>query len=393
MTIRPRATAIAALALVATLLALVSVSDAAPRAARAGAGEAPWLIGYYPWYEAAEVPPGAVPYRLLTHVAVGNVHVTDGTCCRLPKGAATVWPGYVSATVAAAHRAHVKVLLQLGGADNAPDGWLAGTRSPAATARLAQSIVAYARRLGTDGVSLDWEQGVDNVRVGQLAQRLRGVWPKAIITVDVDPYDEDLGWAAAVVPWVDRIDAMTYVSVGDWGGWQGPWHQGALYGDSTENPFSVDRKMSQLRAAGVPARKLGFGLGLYGTGYGDANGDGRCPTAPTAGFEGEAGAWIADYELQLDDIERWYAPRMTRTFDETTRAPYLSAPAPGAGGATDGWPPKLCYITYEDAQSARAKGVYARSKGLGAVILWAVPQDRRPDGTFPVVAALARALR
>jgi chitinase len=351
------------------------------------------VIGYYPWYEVGEVAPAAFPYSKVTHVAIGNVFVTDAGCCTPPPGAESTWASYAPASVAAAHAAGTKVILQLGGADNAASGWVAGTATDAATAKLAQSIVTYSQTLGVDGVSIDWEQGVDEFAVGRLAKQIRNLWPAAVITADIGPFDEDLSWVASLAPYVDRLDAMTYISVGNWGGWEGPWHQGALYGDSAANPMSVSRKVTQLIAAGVPPGKIGFGLGLFGMAYGDANGDGNCPSAPTSGWNGEWGSWFGDYQLQLDDIERLYAPAMTRTFDPVTRTPYLSAPAPGAGGEADGWPPKVCYITYEDEQSATEKGQYAKAQGIGAIIVWAVPQDHRNNGTYPVLDALNVGLR
>ena len=352
-----------------------------------------WVIGYYPWYEANDVSPATFPYSKLTHVAIGNIFVTDSGCCTPPPGSETTWAAYASATVTAAHNAGTSVLLQLGGADNQSSGWISGTATDAAAATLARSIVGFSQALGVDGVALDWEVDVDEFAVGRLAKHLRSLWPSAVITADVGPYDEDLDWVSGLTPYVDRIDAMTYISVGNWGGWQGPWHQGALYGDSSANPMSVNRKVSQLVAAGVEPGQIGFGIGLFGSAYGDSNGDGNCPSAPTSGWNGEWGSWFGDYQLQLDDIQRLYAPAMTRTFDPVTLTPYLSASAPGAGGEPDGWPPKVCYITYEDEQSATHKGRYARSAGLGAVILWAVPQDRRDNGTYPVLDALNLGLR
>lgn len=353
----------------------------------------PWVIGYYPWYEASEVTPASFPYSKVTHVDIGNVHVTAAGCCTPPAGAAAAWASYAPATVRLAHAAGRKVLLQLGGSDNTPEGWKAGTVTPAATTTLAHSIVSYAQALHVDGVTIDWEQDVNERAVGALAHAVRTSWPKAIITFDIDPYDHDLSWVPSVAPYVDRVDAMTYVSVGNWGGWQGPWHQGALYGDTALNPFSVNRKVRALIAAGLSPRQVGIGIGLFGTGYGDSNGDGRCPTSPTGGWAGEKGPMISDFDLQLGTVARLYAPYMKRTFDPVTRTPYLSAPPPGAGGAPSGSPPKLCYITYEDPQSATEKGRYVRANGLGAVILWAVPQDRRSNGTFPVISALDAALR
>ncbi len=221
-----------------TLLGMISAvqplgSAGAGAVARQGSARtSTWVIGYYPWYEASEVTPASFPYSKVTHVDIGNVHVTAAGCCTPPAGAGATWASYAPATVGLAHAAGRKVLLQLGGSDNSPAGWEAGTATPAATTGLAQSIVGYAQALHVDGVTIDWEQDVDEGAVSTLAHAVRTLWPKAIITIDIDPYDHDLSWARSVAPYVDRVDAMTYVSVGNWGGWQGPWHQGALYGDS-----------------------------------------------------------------------------------------------------------------------------------------------------------------
>lgn len=382
---RPPRHAAIALAAAACLVA-AAAATAGGRAAAAGA-PSPWVIGYYPWYEVAEVSPASFPYAALTHVAIGDLLVTGSGCCTPAAGAAATWRSYAPAVVRRAHAAGTRVLLQLGGAGNVASGWRRGTATDAAAARLARQIVAFARATGADGVAIDWEQEVDPRGVGRLARQLRHQWPAAILTFEIDPFDSDLSWVPSVAPSLDRIDAMTYVGIGDWGGWDGPWHQGALRGDGPTHPFSVDRTVKAMIAAGLPREKVGIGIGLYGTGYGDTDGDGRCPTGPTGGFEGEAGPAAADFELQLDDVARLYAPHMRAGFDPVARTPFLSAPAPGAGGGPGGRP-RLCYITYEDARSAREKGRYVRANGLGAVILWAVPQDRRGDGSYPVVRAL-----
>jgi hypothetical protein len=79
-----------------------------------------WVIGYYPWYEASEVTPASFPYSKVTHVDIGNVHVTAAGCCTPPAGAGAAWASYAPATVSLAHAAGRKVLLQLGGSDNTP---------------------------------------------------------------------------------------------------------------------------------------------------------------------------------------------------------------------------------------------------------------------------------
>ena len=349
-----------------------------------------WVVGYYPWYETSMTPPTDFPYSTVSHTVVGNVKVVNGLCCAESNAGAMA---YATEVVTLAHAAHTQVLLLVGGSDDPPGGWIAGTQTPTATTTLARSIVDYAKALGVDGVDLDWEQEVDLVAEGRLAVEIRRLWPESKIMMALSPFDASYTWAPEVLASVDRFNLMNYVSVGNWGGWDGPWHQGALFGDGPGHPLSVDRSVKRLIASGVPAAKVGIGIGLFGSAYGDSNSDGDCPSAPSSGWHGEWGAWFADSQLTLKDIDELYAPHMAETFDGITNTPYLSAPAPGAGGTAGGWPPKLCYITFENPRSAEAKANYVTSNGLGGVIAWAVPQDRRTDGSYPVMEALKRTFR
>jgi Glycosyl hydrolases family 18 len=358
-----------------------------------------WVIGNYPWYESYEVAPADFPYDKITHLQIGNLYpATPTTCCVSPypsfdfeKFAADVIP-----------RAHAKgkpVILQMGGAGGNPGNvWNAATATDAGVATLAQQIVAYATSHGFDGVDMDWEESVDWPRVTALIREMRRLWPTGIFVADIGWGDSDVSWAKGLSDVVDRMSSMTYATIGNWGGWDGPWHQGALYekADHTTNgsthPYSIDRVVRKFLAAGVPASKLGIGIGFYGSGYGDANGDGKCPSAPTSGWEGEWGGWVVDHDLQLQTIDTFYKGAMTEHWDDVAQTPWLSAAAPGAGGEADGWVPKLCYITYENERSATAKGQYMTANGLGSIIIWATPQDRRTNGTYPVLDALNRGL-
>jgi chitinase len=360
------------------------------------AGKA-WVIGNYPWYESYEVAPADFPYDKITHLQIGNVFPSSPTlCCVSPfadfdKFAADVIP-----------RAHAKgkpVILQMGGAGGNPGNvWNAATATDAGVATLAQQIVAYATARGFDGIDMDWEESVDWPRVTALIREMRRRWTTGIFVADLGYSDVDVTWAKGLSDVVDRMSAMTYATLGNWGGWDGPWHQGALYekADHTTagstHPYSIDRVVQRFLAAGVPASKLGIGIGFYGSGYGDSNSDGKCPTAPTSGWEGEWGGWVVDHDLQLQTIDSLYKNSMTEHWDDVAQTPWLSAAAPGAGGEADGWVPKLCYITYENERSATAKGQYMTANGLGSIIIWAVPQDHRTNGTYPVLDALNRGL-
>jgi chitinase len=379
-----------------------------PSTPGADPNSATWLMGFYPSYQRYEVTPADFPYTKTTHTMIGNVLPGSPTeCCVPPPWEPDVvsFEQFLTDSVAGAHAAGVKAILMTGGAGGNPDRvWNVATATDASAAVFAESMVAYARRFGFDGIELDWEEEVDMPSVARLATVIRSLWPDAVITVAITPLPPDpavdpgvyAGYVETAAQ-VDRMNSMTYIAIGNWGGWDGPWHQSALYetadrGLSSSHPSSIHRAVTFLLAAGVPASKLGIGVGMFGSAYGDANGDGNCPSQPTGGWGGEWGQWFGDASLPLRDIERLYRGTMTEMWDEAAQAPYLTAAAPGAGGEADGWLPKVCYITYENERSAAAKADYVTANGLGGVIVWTVPQDRREDGSYPVLDTLNAAL-
>jgi chitinase len=365
-------------------------------------------MGFYPSYQRGQVTPADFPYAKTTHTMIGNVLPTSPTvCCTPPEWEPNVaeFEKFLTDAVAGAHRAGVKAMLMTGGAGGNPNKvWNQATASAASTQVLADSMIAYAKRFGFDGIELDWEEDIDVPSEARLAVDIRAHWPNAVITASVTglPVDPATNPGAftgfpELATAVDRVNSMTYLAIGNWGGWDGPWHQSALYeaadkGFSPTHSSSIHRAVTFLTRAGVPANKLSIGVGLFGSAYGDSNSDGNCPTSPTAGWNGEWGQWFGDASLPLADIDRLYVGKMTSMWDAVARVPYLTAAAPGAGGEADGWLPKVCYITYENAQSVAEKADYAVAKGLGGVIVWTVPQGRRADGSYPEMDALNRHL-
>jgi chitinase len=366
-------------------------------------------MGFYPSYQRYDVTPATFPYTKTTHTMIGNVLPRSATqCCVPPPWEPDVaqFEQFLTDSVIAAHQAGVKAILMTGGAGGNPDDvWNRATATDASTAVFAESMINYAKRFGFDGIELDWEENVDVPREAQLAKELRARWPEALLTVSVTSLPSDpalnpgaYGGFPELATQVDRVNSMTYLAIGNWGGWDGPWHQSALHESADRSlnsghPASIQRASTFLVQAGVPAGKLGIGVGMFGSAYGDANGDGQCPNTPTGGWAGEWGSWFGDASLPLDTIDRLYASTMTPMWDDIAQMPYLTAAAPGAGGEADGWLPKVCYITYENQRSVTAKANYVKDNGLGGVIVWTVPQDRRADGTYPVLDALNAGLR
>jgi chitinase len=159
------------------------------------------------------------------------------------------------------------------------------------------------------------------------------------------------------------MNLMTYGMAGPWGGWES-WHHSALADHAGTHPSSVSGSVEQYLAAGVPAAKLGVGLGFYGSCW-------RGPTAPRQPLGGAVEV-ANDNEMSYANIMALYHDAPARRWDDAAKAPYLSFP--------DGAGPQGCtYLSYEDEESVRAKGEYVRSRGLGGAIVWTVAQGYLPS--------------
>ena len=148
------------------------------------------------------------------------------------------------------------------------------------------------------------------------------------------------------------------------------------------SPSSVDSSVRAYLAAGVPASKLGLGIGFYGLCYQGVSG----PNQSAAGMKIAAD----DGQMSYSNIVRNYSATAAKKWDAAARAPYLSSATPlGAD--------KCNFISYEDEQSIAEKGRYAREKGLGGTIIWTLGQAHfgtRPAGQRdPLLDAAKAAFR
>ena len=249
---------------------------------------------------------------------------------------------------------------------------------------LVRNLVAAMRNLGYDGLDLDWEpmNPADRAPFKALVVALRRALPQAVLTAPADPTTLNFPQVPRVyrevAPQLDRIDLMTYGMEGPYEGWQS-WHSSALDGATETTPSSVAETVGDFLAAGIPARKLGVGIGFFGD----------CWTEPVTGpGQDLRGATIAatDSEMSYTTIMAdYYAPAAAR-FDTTAQVPYLKLVVPTG--------PKGCtYISYEDEASIAAKGAWALDHGLGGAIVWTINQAH--DRTAPAGQrdALLRAAR
>ncbi|MEP7044974.1 MAG: glycoside hydrolase family 18 protein [Dokdonella sp.] len=342
-----------------------------------------WVAGYYVGYERDLYPIAEVDFSAVTHLMVGRARpLADGSLTTDFDIDAVNGPIWAQAAVDAAHAAGRKALLMIGGAGEI-DGWR-GAAADANRATFIANVFAAVDTFGFDGLDLDWEPLDDSDRPDfqALAATLRSSRPGLILSVPVnwvnanfaDPPDAFWGQLA---PLFDRINVMTYDMAGPWDGWQS-WHNSALHGESPNTPSSVASSLVFYASSGVPAAKLGVGIGFYGYCWQDV-------TAPH-----QDGGTIAagDGTMSYANIIENYYSSLTYVFDASARVPYLSSITPiGSNACT--------FVSYEDAASIAEKGALVRAQGFGGTIIWTISQghlaDQPPGQRDPLLDAVRAA--
>ena len=333
--------------------------------ADAGARPPRWSLGYYATWMAGAYPVEAIDWSGLTELGIAfYVPQPDGSLKLLGGN-----PDVVAALVAAAHAHGVAAIASVGGAGSgAPfEQDSAGVMRAAFVGRIAALVAG----VGFDGVDIDWEPlaRADEPIVIDLANRLRAAHPGLRLTLTlgfVNPnVPRDLSGAPALAAAFDQLDLMTYGMAGAWPGWSKSWHNSPLYSQDAATPLSIDSTVRAYLAAGVPAARLGIGIGLYGLCYGAP------VTAPLQPLDG-ATVLAGDETMSYAHIAADYLAVGARTFDPLARVPYLSFVAAHA-------PDGCTYVSYDDAQSIADKGAYVKAMGLGGVIEWEINEGYLPS--------------
>jgi chitinase len=329
-----------------------------------------WVMGYYAsWHAPANggsYGTSAVDWDGLTHVAAA-FYVPDG------KGA---WAaGYFDAAtaaslIAAAHSHGKKALASIGGSGSGPAFEMSMQSAMPAFLMSLEGLLV----MGYDGLDIDWEGGnltaqEDYALEQSLVDALHSQSPSALLTLTAGYENEnspdDLSFYGKVAAKLDRINLMTYGMAGAWPGWQS-WHSSPLHwNQSSSTPTGIDSSVAHYLAAGVPAAKLGVGIGLYGI----------CYTAPVDGPSqalGSAQVGASDGTMSYPNIMSSYYSAGAYHYDSSADVPYLSLTAKN--------PQNCTYVSYEDATSIAAKGTWVKARGLGGVILWEIGEGYVPTG-------------
>ena len=320
-----------------------------------------WLSGYWVGYQRDQYPEGQIDFTKMTHILVGAIEPTSTGGVTTDFFIDAITGPTVARTISSrAHQAGRKAILMLGGST-----YLTALKSASSStnrATFVQNLIATMDNLGYDGIDVDWEpiQSTDEAQALQLLKDLRAARPSMILTFPINWVGANSTpdtWLAQVALVVDQVNVMSYGMAGKWGGWTS-WHEGALYGESSTHPSSISSSINVFLAAGVPAAKLGIGLGAYGSCW-------RGPTAPNQSIG--SGVVAGDNTMSYSAIVAQYYTSSAYHWDTIGRQGYLSfASATGPAGCT--------MISYEDPQAIAERGVYLKSAGLGGAIMWTINQ-------------------
>lgn len=286
--------------------------------------------------------------------------------------------------VDAAHAAHVKVLLSLGGW-----GWdeqfAAIVANRAAEARYVDAVMRLADDFDYDGLDLDWEYPdtaaeVDGfnrlarafrVRLDELGQRKRR---PMLLTMAASASPDTITWldARVLLETMDWINVMTYDYTGAWSQFAG--HHSPLFASSKAPPdadMSTELTMTYLvDERKLPPHRLAVGLPLYGKAFAVSE-----PCDPIEGAAAEdAGSFNYARLHELETTAGW-----KRLWDDETKNPWLIAPD------------KSRIVGYDDPESASLKTAWAMKQGFRGVFFWQIAGDRLPDRTNPVQQAARKA--
>lgn len=339
-----------------------------------------WVSGYYPGYQRDLYPLEEIDFSALTHLIVGRiVPKSDGTIIKNFDIDDINGPLMARDLEKRAHAAGRKALLMVGGAGIA--AW-SEAASPVNRKKFVTNLIGTMKEFGYDGLDIDWEpiDKVDYPNVIALAKELRSAAPGIILTIPVawsingGPSEE--AFLAELAHHFDQVNLMSYGMADNWPGWRS-WHSSALKGHAPNYPSSFEASVHAYLKAGVPANKLGVGIGFYG------------PCWTGVSEPRQSGGWVVadDNEMSYTNIMKDYFVQANRKWDKDAKVPYLSFKSPKG--------PKGCtFISYDDPESIEIKGNYVHTSGLGGTIIWTINEGYIPGnptgGSNPLLDAVKR---
>lgn len=330
-------------------------------------------------YVAGWSMPAVVPADKLTHVnfAFARIDPAGRVVFEDPRYAAAV----ASLVALKSLNPGLKVLVSVGGWQ--AEGFSDAALTDASRARFAASAVEFLRRYRLDGIDLDWEypgQGIAGIkfraadrqnftlllravrRALDAASAADGRGERYLLTIasadreyfdhtEMDRLHVELDWINVMA--YDFFNSLTRTT----------GHHAGLYASEFAAPAdrNADASIAQHLATGIPPEKLVLGVAFYGRRFEGVDPLHEGLNRPYAKYGGD--------HAYAELVERFIGRNgFVRRWDARAKAPTL-------------WNPQSrTFITYDDPESLRAKGRYARERGLGGMMFWELSQDR--DGAL-----------
>lgn len=327
------------------------------------------LLAYYPDWAKDQTPAynaEKIPYDKLTHILHAFLLLDPSGNGALQVDAELIEP----ALNRNAHKAGVKVILSMGGADSAQAAAFAKIAGSAhLRSVLAKNIHAFLVAHDYDGIDIDWEvpnAPEDTNHCTMLMEALRREMPRPrwliSMAISADPRNYGTGFdVPALAPIVDFFNVMTYDFSGPWMDYAGL--NSPLLQDPADPEQAGSLKTSMdlyNKIYGVPRAKLNIGTAFYGYEFDNVqNLWNYCPKGDCSA----AGSWnYGTYIKQRVNAKGW-----ARHWDSAADEPYLLYQGPGG---KDG------FITYDDPYSTALKTYYVVGKrDFGGMFMWDLSGD------------------
>jgi len=345
-----------------------------------------WVTGYYPVWASGTMTPEQMNYDGLTHIIhfSANPSYTSPYLDVLVASSDSLLmedngsqKGIVSRLITTAHSHGTKVFLSLGGVYGTGATTMDYVNSDSARAEIfAVAAVAYAKRRGYDGVEVDWEQpssATASARLYRLLRRELNTWStRGELAVAVSPADRYHPFSLIynkdeVLNDVDQLNLMMYDMDGTSSWFGGPnvngfnaplnqplnhtsWGQYTYcYNQSWSGPIFWHNDQS------MPYSKMATGIPFYG----------KRMQGTTTPDQTHSYPQYVTYEEALAAINAG----LSKQWDDVAKVPW----AGGSVTSSSSWQfqtGKQYYMTYEDTASIREKIAWAKSIGLGGIMIY-----------------------
>jgi chitinase len=323
------------------------------------------VVAYYPGWMRSRLPANKVLFQHLTHI-------NHAFAWPLANGSIT---GYSEINhpelIAEAHKAGKKILISLGGWGQS-GGFVPVAADSTVRKNFIKNLVDYCLARGYDGADFDWEFPQNAVERANLTtlieetyQAFNALYPPLLLTMVAVASDYSGQWHdyAALAHYVEWFNLMAYDFHGSWTNHAG--HNAPLYAPANEYDGSGHQGIQYLRdQRGIPKEKIHLGMPFYGK---------ECSAAQ---LYGPATGWS---DLEYSSAVSRLKAGWNYFWDDVAKVPYLLNTS------------RTKFVTFEDSLSLSFKCEYAKTNGLGGVMIWAVGQDV-VGGAQPLVEAVGRAM-